>query len=712
MSAPTPPDEAPIAELLAAAEIAAASGDPTAGRALVERALDPVDGPVPRAELGERRAELADAAGSADASRCWVAAADAFEGAGRGDDAARCCYFAYLADGAEDSARWLDRARSIGGDTSGWAHRAHALALIDADQLTEAAQVNARALHLARLAGDRRLEALALLGDAVVESLTGDLERAIELQREAVTVAIVAGDHHAVDRGSFNLVMMLLDELRGSDARVALDDLVARRRIARRAGPILEAEAVAIELATNCGDLLLAEHDARHVLDRLADTGLDPHRSAYVRATCLRALVEAVGTTPRTEALLGTLRRDAAADRGGWLATRVLALDAVRAEDEGDADAAIAGLLEAADDANPLLLCELAVPLARLALETNDTGLLDRIDALVAESVELRGSLPRLTVRQLAAVRAAIGPDGSLDQVREVAEEWVRRERPLEAGRLLLAAAGAATGTHRRTLAGDARRLLAAAGAGPAARRAGELHEATVEGFVRRVEPADAPIFAGVDRSVVAAVLRHGVELHRPAGSVLLEPGQPSAALWIVCSGIARLSLVTDGERSMTVELVDPGGTIGEPGLTGDATTDLQVEAEDDLRYVAIPLHAVAWAHARSQRFAANLTALVGARLERSRRLTSRIAFWTVERRLAQALLELDEQYGRGTLDGHRLMERPFTHFQLAELVNARRETVGELLKGLRAEGVVEVRRRRLAILDRSALESRAAATA
>ena len=56
-------------------------------------------------------------------------------------------------------------------------------------------------------------------------------------------------------------------------------------------------------------------------------------------------------------------------------------------------------------------------------------------------------------------------------------------------------------------------------------------------------------------------------------------------------------------------------------------------------------------------------------------------------------------------IDGHRIVGRAVTHFQLAELVNARRETVGEFLKRLRGAGVIELRRRCIVILDADALE-------
>ncbi|MCB0880573.1 MAG: Crp/Fnr family transcriptional regulator, partial [Thermoleophilia bacterium] len=310
-----------------------------------------------------------------------------------------------------------------------------------------------------------------------------------------------------------------------------------------------------------------------------------------------------------------------------------------------------------------------------------------------------------LARRELSAVRDCMQGIGNASLV-AVSEDWSRRGRPLDAARVLVAAAAAMRpGGDREQLARRAQTLLAGTGADAIQQQVTRLLRADRD-EAARCALADAALFAGVDAAVREELLRHAVEVRRPAGSVLHEPDDALDALWIVRSGSVRLCRVTDDERRLTVELLDPGALLGEHALLGLPRAGTLAECEESVVLSVLPVARVSAASRRCPRLAENLLTLAGARMERSRQLAERVAFWTVDRRIARCLLDLELQYGRDTLDGHRIIERTFTHFQIAELVNARRETVGDFLKRMRGAGVLELRRRRIVLLDPAALQA------
>lgn len=688
-----------------AAELAAASGGFEQARGAMESALAIAVDETALTRLLARRAEHASACGAPDADECWTQLAERLLLEQDPDGAARALYRAYWASTSDRAVELLDRAATLGIGESGWATRAAALRLIEQDRLSESEQLDQRALELARRSRDRSLEALALLGIAVARSLTGDLESAIATQRQALAVARAAGDAHALDAGGFNLVMMLHDDLRSSEALAEVERLIVTREVTDRAGAVVEARAMRAHVLLGSGRLEDALAEVARVRALLAAGGCDPVSDAYARSTCARVLVDAGGADPELPAHLEELRDAAAMQRGGWFATRSLMLESMTLIDQGDDAAACAALREVEVQDNGMLGAELAVVLTWAALGARDVDGLDRAGELLHSCV-LQARLPRVARRQLEAARELL-QTGSVVAVGQVAEEWQRRGRTLDAGRLLLAAARASDDEARRAdLATRSQRLFSGAGASVAAARARAVATARSAGHPQRLLALeDSPLFAGVDVGLRDELLAHAVDLRRPAGSILHETDEQVGSLWLLRSGRVRLCRVTEDDRRLTVELLDPGAPLGEHSLVGLGSAGSRAEAEEAVVLAAIPIPQVVRAIARSPRLGQNLLALVGARMERGRQLAERVAFWTVDRRIARCILELDERYGHPTLDGHRMLDRSFTHFQLAELVNARRETVGEFLRRMRAEGVVELRRRRIVIVDAARLE-------
>ena len=75
-------------------------------------------------------------------------------------------------------------------------------------------------------------------------------------------------------------------------------------------------------------------------------------------------------------------------------------------------------------------------------------------------------------------------------------------------------------------------------------------------------------------------------------------------------------------------------------------------------------------------------------------------AHHSAEQRACRWLLSSADRAGSNTLN--------MTQTMLAEMIAARRQTVGEVVVGLRRAGLIDLRRQRIELLDRAALERRA----
>jgi CRP/FNR family cyclic AMP-dependent transcriptional regulator len=94
-------------------------------------------------------------------------------------------------------------------------------------------------------------------------------------------------------------------------------------------------------------------------------------------------------------------------------------------------------------------------------------------------------------------------------------------------------------------------------------------------------------------------------------------------------------------------------------------------------------------------------------RLAEMEQRLSDVVFKAVPQRIASALLALGraDQGRRRWPFGPAVCEVRLTHEQLAELVGTSRETITKVLGELRGQGLIELRRGKVALLDLTALE-------
>jgi CRP/FNR family cyclic AMP-dependent transcriptional regulator len=92
----------------------------------------------------------------------------------------------------------------------------------------------------------------------------------------------------------------------------------------------------------------------------------------------------------------------------------------------------------------------------------------------------------------------------------------------------------------------------------------------------------------------------------------------------------------------------------------------------------------------------------LGRRLREAEARLQEIAFKGIPARLASLLLQLADEQGGDTVRG-------LTHQDLGERVGTYRETTTQTLNAFKAEGLIEIGRKRITILDRPRLEKIAA---
>jgi CRP/FNR family cyclic AMP-dependent transcriptional regulator len=185
------------------------------------------------------------------------------------------------------------------------------------------------------------------------------------------------------------------------------------------------------------------------------------------------------------------------------------------------------------------------------------------------------------------------------------------------------------------------------------------------------------------------------------AGEVIAHEGDLADTLHLIRSGRVAAGLTTQYGNQVTFTLLGPGEVFGELALL-DARSrrSATLTALEPTETVTLTRPEFDQLRADRPEFAQGLVDLLA---ERVRRLSDQLVealYVPADTRVLRRLLTAAQLYG-GT-------ELPLTQDDLAGLAGTARATVNRVLRAEAKRGTLELRRRRIRILDRAALERRA----
>lgn len=194
---------------------------------------------------------------------------------------------------------------------------------------------------------------------------------------------------------------------------------------------------------------------------------------------------------------------------------------------------------------------------------------------------------------------------------------------------------------------------------------------------------------AGEDELLAAFSLkRYG------AGEIIMLEGELQPSLYIVASGLVKISRVSQEGREYIMRLVPPGETFNEVGVldgapnpaTATAHTEAMLWRIDraDLHRIAAHYPELAWA----------LAGQVAGMARHLVDLVEDLAMRTVKGRVARLLLD------EAQANHADVVPRLLTQEEMAARLGTVREMVGRALRSLAADGVIEFNRHRIVILD------------
>lgn len=190
-------------------------------------------------------------------------------------------------------------------------------------------------------------------------------------------------------------------------------------------------------------------------------------------------------------------------------------------------------------------------------------------------------------------------------------------------------------------------------------------------------------------------------------GEMIFTPGDPDEQLYFLRSGTVRVYKTYGDYKEATVALLKDGGVFGKLDLTESGSQDEFAEASTEAQLATVRKPAVAWLIKRRPDLALSLFSTISERVKQSDALVVTLLHREVTSRLASLLSNLANRFGERN-GSETLIDVRLTHMELANMIASTREAVSKAMTELQREGLIEVRSRRIFVLDQAALVERA----
>ena len=215
-----------------------------------------------------------------------------------------------------------------------------------------------------------------------------------------------------------------------------------------------------------------------------------------------------------------------------------------------------------------------------------------------------------------------------------------------------------------------------------------------------------APLFASLDDQAFAALTEELTEVDLSRGSTLFHEGDPCDQLYFIISGKIKLGRTAPDGRESLVAIMGPGELFGEMALFDPSPRSTSATAVSETRLAGLKHENLKKVIERSPDVSAQLLQALARRLRRTNESLADLVFSDVPGRVAKALLDLADRFGRPATDGI-LVAHELTQEELAQLVGASRETVNKALAEFVQRGWIRLEARAVVILDLQRLKQR-----
>lgn len=215
-----------------------------------------------------------------------------------------------------------------------------------------------------------------------------------------------------------------------------------------------------------------------------------------------------------------------------------------------------------------------------------------------------------------------------------------------------------------------------------------------------------APLFTALDDDAAASLRASMDSVKIAKGSVLFAEGDEGDHLYVIVEGKLKLGTSSGDGRENLLSILGPGEMFGELSLFDPGPRTSTATAVTDAKLLSLGQEKLIPWLATNPNVSLHLLARLAQRLRRTNEAVGDLVFSDVPGRVAKALIDLGERFGKQSDEG-LFVHHDLTQEELAQLVGASRETVNKALADFAGRNWLKLDGRAVLITDLERLTKR-----
>jgi len=215
-----------------------------------------------------------------------------------------------------------------------------------------------------------------------------------------------------------------------------------------------------------------------------------------------------------------------------------------------------------------------------------------------------------------------------------------------------------------------------------------------------------APLFTALDDAAAVSLRASMDSVKISKGGILFKEGDSGEHVYVIVEGKLKLGTSSGDGRENLLSILGPGEMFGELSLFDPGPRTSAATAVTDAKLLSLSHEKLIPWLLENPDVSLQLLARLAQRLRRTNEAVGDLVFSDVPGRVAKALIDLGERFGKQTPEG-LFVQHELTQEELAQLVGASRETVNKALADFAGRGWLRLEGRAVLITDLERLSKR-----
>lgn len=204
---------------------------------------------------------------------------------------------------------------------------------------------------------------------------------------------------------------------------------------------------------------------------------------------------------------------------------------------------------------------------------------------------------------------------------------------------------------------------------------------------------SDVDLFRDLSEKDMVELDRMTTITNVPRGRVFYQPEDVGEVLFLIKEGRVQLYRISPEGKKLVIATLGHGTLFGEMALLGQAMHNAFAEALDDCLILVMSRTDLERLILNKPVVGLRMLEITGRRLNDAEARLEDMAFKGIPARLASLLIRLANERGANDIIG-------LTHQDLAETIGTYRETATQVLNDMKAQGLIDIGRKRIEILN------------